>query len=433
MKKKGKKVNLDYILANVMIIFLMLFFTFFLFIGLMDFIGKYKLGFKWVYINVQKEVYKRFLIRYIFLELICFISLITFIVWLLFNKKAQINKKLVKFIRNNNYIIYETINNKKKVKDKVDIYFDYKKKEDFLIVRIFPNGSNFDRNLKDTAREKLEDLFGTSISSMKMDYNLLEFEFSFNDNDRLNSIDYIDEGIKLDKKRTWYYNSVPHGLIAGTTGSGKTYFLNYLICNLLYQKCDITFVDPKFADVKSLGEMINPLKTACDENNICRVVREFRESMEARQKLIAGLKGTNVTYKNCGLNAEFLIFDELSAFKSGVEKKDNAKQVENDLKKIILMGRSTGNFVILVAQQPNADIIETGIRDQLGLKVTFGNTKEELRRMLFGSDVKLHILDTRVKGVGYMSLSNSEPYKFYACDLGSDFDYVKEIKKLIKS
>ena len=433
MKKKGKKVNLDYILANVMIIFLMLFFTFFLFIGLMDFIGKYKLGFKWVYINVQKEVYKRFLIRYIFLELIYFISLITFIVWLLFNKKAQINKKLVKFIRNNNYIIYETINNKKKVKDKVDIYFDYKKKEDFLIVRIFPDGSNFDRNLKDTAREKLEDLFGTSISSMKMDYNLLEFEFSFNDNDRLNSIDYIDEGIKLDKKRTWYYNSVPHGLIAGTTGSGKTYFLNYLICNLLYQKCDITFVDPKFADVKSLGEMINPLKTACDENNICRVVREFRESMEARQKLIAGLKGTNVTYKNCGLNAEFLIFDELSAFKSGVEKKDNAKQVENDLKKIILMGRSTGNFVILVAQQPNADIIETGIRDQLGLKVTFGNTKEELRRMLFGSDVKLHILDTRVKGVGYMSLSNSEPYKFYACDLGSDFDYVKEIKKLIKS
>lgn len=432
MKKKGKKVNLDYILANVMIIFLMLFFTFFLFIGLMDFIGKYKLGFKWVYINVQKEVYKRFLIRYIFLELIYFISLITFIVWLLFNKKAQINKKLVKFIRNNNYIIYETINNKKKVKDKVDIYFDYKKKEDFLIVRIFPNGSNFDRNLKDTAREKLEDLFGTSISSMKMDYNLLEFEFSFNDNDRLNSIDYIDEGIKLDKKRIWYYNSVPHGLIAGTTGSGKTYFLNYLICNLLYQKCDITFVDPKFADVKSLGEMINPLKTACDENNICRVVREFRESMEARQKLIAGLKGTNVTYKNCGLNAEFLIFDELSAFKSGVEKKDNAKQVENDLKKIILMGRSTGNFVILVAQQPNADIIETGIRDQLGLKVTFGNTKEELRRMLFGSDVKLHILDTRVKGVGYMSLSNSEPYKFYACDLGSDFDYVKEIKKLIK-
>lgn len=433
MKKKGKKVNLDYILANVMIIFLMLFFTFFLFIGLMDFIGKYKLGFKWVYINVQKEVFKRFLIRYIFLELIYFISLIVFVVWLLFNKKAQINKKLVKFIRNNNYIIYETINNKKKVKDKVDIYFDYKKKEDFLIVRIFPNGSNFDRNLKDTAREKLEDLFGTSISSMKMDYNLLEFEFSFNDDDRLNSIDYIDEGIKLDKKRIWYYNSVPHGLIAGTTGTGKTYFLNYLICNLLYQKCDITFVDPKFADVKSLGEMINPLKTACDENNICRVVRQFRESMEARQKLIASLKGTNVTYKNCGLNAEFLIFDELSAFKSGVEKKDNAKQVENDLKKIILMGRSTGNFVILVAQQPNADIIETGIRDQLGLKVTFGNTKEELRRMLFGSDVKLHILDTRVKGVGYMSLSNSEPYKFYACDLGSDFDYVKEIKKLIKS
>lgn len=95
------------------------------------------------------------------------------------------------------------------------------------------------------------------------------------------------------------------------------------------------------------------------------------------------------------------------------------------------MGRSTGNFIILVAQQPNSDIIETGIRDQLGLKVTFGNTKEELKRMLFGTEIKLHTLDSRVKGVGYMSLSNAEPYKYYAPDLGSDFDYVREIKKLL--
>lgn len=95
------------------------------------------------------------------------------------------------------------------------------------------------------------------------------------------------------------------------------------------------------------------------------------------------------------------------------------------------MGRSTGNFVILVAQQPNAEVVETGIRDQLGLKIAFGNIKNELRLMMFGSDIKLHTLDTRQKGVGYISLAGMEPYKFYGPNLGSKFDFVTEIKKLM--
>ena len=82
------------------------------------------------------------------------------------------------------------------------------------------------------------------------------------------------------------------------------------------------------------------------------------------------------------------------------------------------MGRSTGNFVILVAQQPNANVVETGIRDQLGLKVALGNIKNELRLMMFGADIKLHTLDSTEKGVGYISLAGSEPYKFYAPNLG---------------
>lgn len=94
------------------------------------------------------------------------------------------------------------------------------------------------------------------------------------------------------------------------------------------------------------------------------------------------------------------------------------------------MGRSTGNFVILVAQQPNAEVVETGIRDQLGLKVAFGNIKNELRLMMFGSDIKLHTLDVTEKGLGYISLAGSEPYKFYAPSFGEKFDFVEEIKRL---
>ena len=248
-----------------------------------------------------------------------------------------------------------------------------------MIITIKVNGSPFDKDIKSNGREKIEDLFNTSLSAMNMDFGFISYEVAFNINDRLKELIYISEGVKLDKKKVWNYDFFPHGLIAGTTGTGKTYFLNYLICNLLYQKCCITFIDPKMADVRAIGNIVNPSKTGCAEDEIYKLVRDFKNSMEERQQIIAQAKRTNITYKDCGLNAEFLIFDELAAFKSGgVEKnsKDKIKQVEADLRKIILMGRSTGNFVILVAQQPNADVIETGIRDQLGLKVAFGNTKE---------------------------------------------------------
>ena len=432
--KKGKRVNIDYMYTYVFIILFMLVFAFFLFIKTMDYIGVYKLGYKWFYSVVQETIYKQFLFRYIFLEWIYLILFILFVVWLVGNKKAVINRKLVSFIKNNNYIIYENVNGKKKIKNKLEMYYNYIKKDDYLIITIKVNGSPFDKDIKNNGREKIEDLFNTSLSAMSMDFGFISYEVVFNANDRLKELIYTSEAVKLDKKKVWNYDYLPHGLIAGTTGTGKTYFLNYLICNLLYQKCCITFIDPKMADVRAIGNIVNPSKTGSTEDEIYKLVRDFKNSMEERQQIIAQAKRTNITYKDCGLNAEFLIFDELAAFKSGgVEKnsKDKIKQVEADLRKIILMGRSTGNFVILVAQQPNADVIETGIRDQLGLKVAFGNSKEELRRMLFGTDIKLHILDTRIRGVGYLSLGNGEPYKYYAPDLSAGFDYVGEIKRLM--
>lgn len=437
--KKGKKVDINYAYTNIVVIFLVFLFFSYVLIELMDLVGVYKLGYKWFYVSTQKAIFKRFLFRYIFIEILFLSGFISFCVWFLTNKNAEINRLLTKFIKNNNYVIYETVNNKKKIKNKIDIFYDYNKKDDYLIVRIQPNGSHFDKDIKNTAREKLEDLFSTSLSNMNMDFGLLSYEIAFNTNDRLEQLEYVDNGVKLDKKKIWYYNDVPHALIAGTTGTGKTYFLNYVICSLLYNKADITFIDPKWSDVKAIGQLVNPNKTASDENNIAKLVREFKESMEKRQKLIADTGRTNITYKDIGLKPEFLIFDEFSAFKSlGIkgnsknsENSNPVKEVEGHLKRIILMGRSTGNFVILVAQQPNADVVETGIRDQLGLKVAFGNTKEELKRMMFGTEIKLHTLDSRLKGVGYVSLSNAEPYKYYSPNLGAKFDYVREIKKLL--
>ena len=367
------------------------------------------------------------MLRYILLEIIVISGLVWLIVKYLTRKGAEVNKKLAKFIKYNNFLVYEAVNGKKKLKDKADIR--YILKDEILVIDIYLHGSQFDDKLK-MSREKLEDIFNTSISSMSMDFGKLSYKIAFKGIERLRTIQYIPKAIQLDNSRIWDYNTIPHGLVAGATGSGKTYFLNYIICSLLYNQADITFVDPKNADVKAIGEVVNKEKTACKEEDILKLVEDFSNEMTARQEIIGNSGKVNATYLDFDMKPMFLIFDELAAFKAGVEEKKTATAVENQLKKIILMGRSTGNFVILVAQQPNANVIETGIRDQLGLKVALGNIKNELRLMMFGADIKLHTLDSTQKGVGYISLAGSEPYKFYAPDLGSKFNYIEEIEKL---
>ena len=428
MKKQGARVNLNYVLTDITTIVLMVLIVFIILPFLMNFIGSNKLSFlDWYSYRVQKIIYKKLLLRYILLEIVLVSGLVWLIVKYLTRKGADVNKKLAKFIKYNNFLVYEAVNGKKKLKDKADVRYTIK--DEILIIDIYLHGSQFDEKLKQS-REKLEDIFKTSISSMSMDFGKLSYKISFKGIERLRTIQYIPKAIKLDNSRIWDYNSIPHGLIAGATGSGKTYFLNYVICSLLHNQADITFIDPKSADVKAIGEVVNKEKTACKENDIVKLVEDFSKEMTARQEIIGNSGKVNATYLDFDMKPMFLIFDELSAFKAGVELKKTATDVENQLKKIILMGRSTGNFVILVAQQPNANVIETGIRDQLGLKVALGNIKNELRLMMFGAEIKLHTLDSTEKGVGYISLAGSEPYKFYAPDLGAKYDFIKEIEKL---
>lgn len=428
MKKQGARVNLNYVLTDITTIVLMVLIVFIILPFLMNFIGSNKLSFLgWYSYRVQAIIYKKFMLRYILLEIVLVSGLVWLIVKYLNRKGADVNKKLAKFIKYNNFLVYEAVNGKKKLKDKADIR--YILKDEILIINIYLNGSQFDDKLKES-REKLEDIFNTSISSMNVDFGKITYKISFKGIERLKAIQYITKAIKLDNSRIWDYNSIPHGLVAGATGSGKTYFLNYIICCLLHNQADITFIDPKSADVKAIGQVVNKDKTACEEKEILKLVEDFSKEMTARQEIIGNSGKVNATYLDFNMKPMFLIFDELAAFKAGVEDKKTATAVENQLKKIILMGRSTGNFVILVAQQPNANVVETGIRDQLGLKVALGNIKNELRLMMFGADIKLHTLDSTQKGVGYISIAGSEPYKFYAPDLGAKYDFIKEIEKL---
>ena len=71
----------------------------------------------------------------------------------------------------------------------------------------------------------------------------------------------------------------------------------------------------------------------------------------------------------------WLIFDEMGAFQaSGTDKKSKEiiNEVMDRIKQIILLGRQAGVFVLVSAQQVNADTLNTDLRDNLGLRIALG-------------------------------------------------------------
>ena len=81
------------------------------------------------------------------------------------------------------------------------------------------------------------------------------------------------------KNLVWEYDSLPHALICGGTGGGKTYFLLTIIEALLRTNADLYILDPKNADLADLGTVMGNVYHTKDDMIDC--VNAFYEGMYA--------------------------------------------------------------------------------------------------------------------------------------------------------
>ena len=91
-------------------------------------------------------------------------------------------------------------------------------------------------------------------------------------------------GLKLMKNLIWEYDALPHALIAGGTGGGKTYFLLTIIETLLQTNAVLFILDPKNADLADLGTVMPNVYHTKEEMIAC--VNSFYEGMVSRLSLI---------------------------------------------------------------------------------------------------------------------------------------------------
>lgn len=234
--------------------------------------------------------------------------------------------------------------------------------------------------------------------------------------------------LKLMESVYWEYDTLPHMLIAGGTGGGKSYFILTIIEALLHTNAKLYILDPKNSDLADLETVMDNVYYRKDDMLQC--INQFYEDMIARSEEMKQHPNykTGENYAYLDLPANFLIFDEYVAFMDMLGR--DSSEVISKLKQIVMLGRQAGFFLILACQRPDAKYLGDGIRDQFNFRVALGRMSELGYGMMFGSDVQKQFFLKPIKGRGYVDTGTSVISEFYTPLVPKGYDFLKEIGKL---
>ena len=195
------------------------------------------------------------------------------------------------------------------------------------------------------------------------------------------------EGVK--SPYIWNTDKVPHTLISGITGVGKTVLSQTVVNQLLKEDCEVYIAD---------------FKAGGDWNGI---VARYAEYVECDLLLNDFYEKFCNTIKVKGHKESFLIFDEFSSYALSKDTKE-FKDMMSKVSHIAFMGRSFGYHLIFISQQFNAKVLDTAIREQFGIKIYMGSTiSTESATMLFPNadiDKSIHL----PRFCGYISTLETE-------------------------
>lgn len=246
----------------------------------------------------------------------------------------------------------------------------------------------------------------------------------------INDIEVNNGSLKLMNNVVWEYDELPHMLIAGGTGGGKTYFILTLIKSIISTDSNIYILDPKNSDLADLSVVLPNVHYKKDAMIEC--LNNFYNEMMLRNELMKRMQGykTGKNYAYLGMPANFLIFDEYVAFMDSLGKQSS--EVMSKLKQIVMLGRQSGYFLILACQRPDAKYLGDGIRDQFNIRIALGRMSELGYTMMFGETNK-DFFQKKIKGRGYIDVGTSVISEFYTPLVPKEYDFLEKIGKVYNS
>ena len=189
---------------------------------------------------------------------------------------------------------------------------------------------------------------------------------------------------------------MPHLLIAGTTGSGKTVCVNTIITSMLYSNSPdelrFVMVDPKMVELAVFNELphlVCPVVT--DPKKVAVTLNWVVEEMDARYRLLAKAGTRNIELYNEKMAKQtsseelpsylpylVVIIDELADLMMTV-----SAEVENTITRLAQLSRAVGIHIILATQRPSVDVVTGVIKANFPARISFKvATKVDSRTVL---------------------------------------------------
>jgi len=214
---------------------------------------------------------------------------------------------------------------------------------------------------------------------------------------------------------------MPHLLIAGTTGSGKSVAINTMILSLLYrlspQKCRFIMIDPKMLELsvyEGIPHLLAPVVTEPKKAIMALrwTVREMEERYRAMSKLgVRNIEGYNMRLREAAKNGENLTrhvqtgFDretgkpiyeeqpldltELPFIVVIVDEMADlmivaGKEIEGAIQRLAQMARAAGIHILMATQRPSVDVITGTIKANFPTRISFQVTSKIDSRTILG-------------------------------------------------
>ena len=203
-------------------------------------------------------------------------------------------------------------------------------------------------------------------------------------------------------------SSMPHLLIAGTTGSGKSVCINTIILSLLYRhtpdKCKFILIDPKMLELSTyegIPHLLCPVIT--EAKKAASVLGWVVKEMESRYRLmtkegVRNIDGYNAKHK-FPMPYIVVVVDEMSDLMLVA-----GKEIENYIQKLSQMARAAGIHIIMATQRPSVDVITGTIKANFPTRISFQVTSKIDSRTILGEQGAEQLLG---KGdMLYMSSAN---------------------------
>ena len=367
-----------------------------------------------------------------------FVALLNFLyAFGLYKRSTYLNRnKLKKFILNNH--LYETakIYNRNEVIT-ASIELDWIDKNDCVVVRAYKNGEILDDLVKEIG-EGLQAFLKLKLIRIKDEAFQTDYVFEVVSDKRLifsksQNKKYINNTvIQLTEKIQYDVSKVSHGLTVGSTGSGKTMFINSKILAYAKMKADIFICDPKNADLSLIKyvEGFPESHIGVSHAQICKILRLVNQEMEERyERYFSNKSAFGKTFVDFDLPPVVIFFDEVTAFMKTADKK-LVSEAKEYLYSIIMKGRQAGCFVEISMQRPGTEVLDGAIRDQLGCRVALGKMSKDGYRMIFDT-ADFNYYDSNVVGSGYIIIAGQiiEPTYFETPFFDDDFDFIEELEE----